>query len=38
MFEILEVGSMRANIGSPVASYYQNQSIYMRDFTGGKVV
>ncbi|MCJ7634206.1 putative glycoside hydrolase family 15 protein [Candidatus Bathyarchaeota archaeon] len=29
---------MDIDIGQPVAAYYQNQSVYMRDFTGGKVL
>jgi hypothetical protein len=29
---------MSVNLGSPSDSYYQSQSVYMRDFTGGKVL
>ena len=29
---------MDTQIGSPTGAYYQSQSVYMRDFTGGKVV
>jgi hypothetical protein len=29
---------MDTNIGQPTDTYYQSQNVYMRDFTGGKVV
>ncbi len=29
---------MGTRIGSPVGAYYQSQNVYMRDFSGGKVV
>jgi len=29
---------MDTNIGSPTGAYYQSQNVYMRDFTGGKVL
>ena len=28
----------QTNIGSPIGAYYQSQNVYMRDFTGGKVL
>jgi hypothetical protein len=29
---------MDTNIGAPTGAYYQSQSVYMRDFTAGKVI
>jgi hypothetical protein len=29
---------MDTNIGQPTGAYYQSQNVYMRDFTGGKVL